>query len=440
MRSMLQFVPGLRELINRLLVVLLGVVVYRLGVHVPLSGVDLEKLSYLFANTNGIVSIFNTFSGGALSRLSIFALGVMPYISASIIMQLMGTATPHLAQLKKEGDRGRNKINMYTKVLSIGIAILQGTALIKLLISQDIANVPVSVFFTTGLLTLTTGSLLLIWIGEQMTEHGIGNGVSIIIFAGIVSRIPPAISGFFTQLKMGNASFISLFVLLAFIISAVLFVLYIEMSQRKIKLHHMNRNQAAGNQSLPSHLPIKINMAGVIPPIFATAILSFPGMLFNFLSHTFTQPWLSSLAVLLAPGSVFYLIFSALAIIVFSFFYTSLIFDPNDTANNLKRSSTVIPGIRPGKKTADYLEHIAMKITVIGSMYLCAVVLMPQVLASYLHVPIYMGGTSILIVVVVLMDIVSQIQNHLLSFKYENIMKRGKMSKGKSRHGINLLR
>lgn len=419
---------GLQELKQRLLFVLLGLVVYRIGAHIPIPGLDMTKLATFFnQHNNGILGLFNMFSGGALSRLTIFALGIMPYISASIIMQLLVAVVPSMEELKKEGEAGRRKINEYTRYGTVIISLFQAMGVCKWLIVQQIALQSGLGFYITTVVSLVTGTMIILWLGEQITERGVGNGISLIIFSGIVSGLPSAIARFFEQLRQGEIQFFSLVIVLLLVFAVVAFVVFMERSQRQILVHYPQRMQgrkmyAAQN----SHLPLKINMAGVIPPIFASSIILLPATLAQFFSNSASAPsrWISDIGLALEPGQILYTIFYSAAIIFFSFFYTALVFNPKDTADNLKKSGAFIPGIRPGEQSAKYIDNVMTRLTLIGSLYLVLVSLLPEFMVKAWHVPFYFGGTSLLIIVVVVMDFIAQVHAHLMSKQYESLMKK----------------
>ncbi len=428
---------SMQALKSKLFFVLAGIVIFRVGAHVPVPGVDLDKLSEVFnQHQGGMLGLFNMFSGGSLSRLTVFALGVMPYISASIIMQLMSVSLPTIQQLKKEGDRGRRKINRYTRFLTLFIGFFQAVGITKWLAYQHISLDSSFSFYAIACITLTTGTIFLMWLGEQMTEHGIGNGVSLLIFAGIVSRFPGALGQIVEQVHQGQMHGLTLILLAIFIAVVLCFVVYMERAQRRIPITHMKKQR--GNKLMgghQSHLPLKINMAGVIPPIFASSIILLPTTLANFFGHGMHMPWLLRLDFWMAPGQPLYIAFTAAAIIFFSFFYTALVFNPKETADNLKKSGALIPGIRPGGPTKDYINAVMERLTLSGSIYLCLVALLPQFLIMAWHVPFYFGGTSLLIVVVVLMDFITQVQTHLMTQKYQSLMK-GDKQNGASNLGL----
>lgn len=429
---------GLSELKRRLLFVLLGIVIFRIGAHIPVPGINVARLANLFSReSGGVLGLFNMFSGGALSRMTLFALGVMPYISASIIMQLFSVISPRLEQMKKEGEAGRRKINQYTRYGTVFLAAFQALGIAKWLASNHIALDPNFNFYFTATISLVAGAVALMWVGEQMTERGVGNGISLLIFAGIVSRFPAAIGQVFTQVHQGQMEVISLILLLALVLFVTGVVVYFERAQRRITVNYAKRQQGRKMYAAQtSHLPLKINMSGVIPVIFASSIILFPATIASFFGHGRGMSWLSDVAYVLSPGHPLYLIIYAVAIVFFCFFYTALVFNPKDTADNLKKSGAFIPGIRPGDQTARYIDTVMTRLTFVGAIYLTLVALLPEFLILYWHVPFYFGGTSLLIVVVVLMDFMSQVQAHLMSHQYESLMKKAN-SRG---HSMGLLR
>jgi len=428
----LKTVGGLHELKRRLFFVLIGILVYRIGAHIPVPGLDPHRLADLFnQQSGGILGLFNMFSGGALARLTIFALGVMPYISSSIIMQLLTAVLPSLEQLKKEGESGRRKINKYTRYGTLALALFQAFGIAKWLTSAGIVLIPGVFFYFVATVTLATGTMFLMWLGEQMTERGVGNGISLIIFAGIISRFPAAVAQVLGQVRQGQMQVISLFLLLALVVVVTGMVVFVERAQRRIAVNYARRqvgNKIYAAQS--SHLPFKINMAGVIPPIFASSIILFPATLAQWFGHGKGMEWLNELGFALSMGQPLYLITYAAAIVFFCFFYTALVYNPKETADNLKKSGAFIPGIRPGLNTASYIDLVMTRLTFWGAIYITAVSLLPDVLMFGWHMPFYFGGTSLLIVVTVLMDFMSQVQAHLLSHQYESIMKKAQAHGG----------
>lgn len=420
---------GLTELKRRIFFVLLGIIIYRVGAHIPVPGIDPHKLAELFtSHSGGMLGLFNMFSGGALRRLTVFALGVMPYISSSIIMQLFTIISPKLEQLKKEGEAGRRKINEYTRYGTLFLSLFQAIGIAKWLASQGIVLNPDFSFYFTATITLVTGTMFLMWLGEQMTERGIGNGISLIIFAGIVSRFPEAVAQVMNQVRQGQMQLISLLLLIAIVLAVTSFVVFMERAQRKIPVNYAKRQQGRKIYAAQSsHLPLKINMAGVIPPIFASSLIMFPATIAQFFSTVKHMGWLSDLTMALSVGQPLYLLLFTTAIVFFSFFYTALVFNPKETADNLKKSGAFIPGIRPGENTASYIDKVMSRLTLIGSIYLTLVALLPEFLISLWHVPFYFGGTSLLIIVVVIMDFISQLQAHLMTYQYESIMKKANL-------------
>ncbi|MDD3448040.1 MAG: preprotein translocase subunit SecY [Gammaproteobacteria bacterium] len=430
----------LSELKRRLLFVLGALFVYRIGAHIPVPGIDPVALATLFDQQRGtILDMFNMFSGGALKRLTIFALGVMPYISASIIMQLLTVVSPKLEQLKKEGESGRRKITQYTRYGTVVLATFQALGISIALESQSAGGLPVVIdpgfaFRFTAVITLVTGTMFLMWLGEQITERGIGNGISLIIFAGIVAGLPAAIGGTVELSRTGELHIITLFVLFALAMGVTGFVVFMERGQRRITVNYakrqMGRKMYAGQTS---HLPLKVNMAGVIPPIFASSIILFPATIAGWFGSAEGMGWLRDLSNTMSPGQPLYVMSYAAAIIFFCFFYTALVFNPKETAENLKKSGAFIPGIRPGEQTARYIDGVMTRLTLAGAVYITAVSLLPEFLILYWNVPFYFGGTSLLIIVVVIMDFMAQVQAHLMSHQYDSLMKKANL---KGRGGL----
>jgi preprotein translocase subunit SecY len=425
------------ELKQRIIFLLGALVVYRLGTFVPVPGIDPHALAEMFNQTRGsIVDVFNMFSGGALERLSVFALGVMPYISASIIIQMMSAVIPSLEQLKKEGEAGRRKITQYTRYGTVLLATFQALGIAIALESQQVGGSSVVIaggigFKLTAVITLVTGTMFLMWLGEQVTERGIGNGISMIIFAGIVAGLPRAVAG---TVELASTGAFSPLGVLALFVGAVLitgFVVFMERGQRRITVNYAKRQQGrkmfAGQTS---HLPLKINMAGVIPPIFASSIILFPASLGNFVGQSEGLGWLKDIATTLSPGQPIYVIAYSAAIIFFCFFYTALIFNPKEMADNLKRSGAFVPGIRPGEQTSRYIDGVMSRLTLWGAIYITLVCLIPEFLIVEWNVPFYFGGTSLLIIVVVTMDFMGQVQAHLMSRQYESLLKKANLSGG----------
>ncbi|SCX04496.1 protein translocase subunit secY/sec61 alpha [Nitrosomonas eutropha] len=415
------------DLKKRLWFLLFALIVYRIGTHVPVPGIDSVVLKDLFnSQEGGILGMFNMFSGGALSRFSIFALGIMPYISASIIMQLGTVAVPYLESLKKEGESGRKKITQYTRYGTLLLSTLQSYGISFALQSQPgLVVEPGMHFIFTTIITLVTGSIFLMWLGEQITERGIGNGISLIIFAGIAAGFPSAVGGTLELVNTGAMHFFTaLFIFIAAIAITAL-VVFIERGQRKILVNYAKRQvgkQMMGGQS--SHLPLKLNMSGVIPPIFASSIILFPATLAGWFSDSLSLNWLKDFSNTLAPGQPIYVALYATLIIFFCFFYTALVFNPKETADNLKKSGAFIPGIRPGDQTTKYIERIMLRLTLIGSIYVTLVCLLPEFMILKWNVPFYFGGTSLLIIVVVTMDFMAQVQSHVMSGQYESLLKK----------------
>ena len=417
---------GLAELKSRLLFVVIGILVYRLGAHIPVPGLDPQKLANFFSEQqNTIFGLFNMFSGGALSRVTVFAIGIMPYISASIMIQLFTMVLPSLEQLKKEGEAGRRRINQYTRYLTLVISIFQSLGMARWLAGQQIALTPDVAFYFTAVITLVTGTMFLMWLGEQMTEKGIGNGISIIIFSGIVSSMPNAFATVLQQVKEGQMQALTLLMIAIIVVLVTGFVVFMERGQRRIRVNYAQRTQGRKVYAAQtSHLPLKINMAGVIPPIFASSIIMLPATLAQFFARGKGMDWLSDIGMALQPGQPLYLIVYAIAILFFAFFYTALVFNPKETADNLKKSGAYIPGIRPGEQTSKYVDTVMTRLTLVGAIYLVLVCLLPQILMYTWHVPFYFGGTSLLIIVVVVMDFVAQIQAHLMTQQYDSLMKK----------------
>lgn len=421
------------DLKRRLFFLVGALIVYRIGAHIPVPGIDPGKLAELFnSQKGGILGVFNLFSGGALSRFTIFALGIMPYISSSIIMQLLTVASPQLEQLKKEGEAGRRKITQYTRYGTVALALFQGLGIAIALESQPgLVLDPGPMFRLVTVSTLVTGTMFLMWLGEQITERGIGNGISIIIFAGIVAGLPSAIGGLFSLVGTGGMHPLTAIVVVALVVVVTGVVVFVEKGQRKILVNYAKRqvgNKIYGGQS--SHLPLKLNMAGVIPPIFASSIILFPATLGNWFGSSDSMHWLKDIAATLAPGQPVYVILYAIAIVFFCFFYTALVFNSKETAENLKKSGAFVPGIRPGDQTARYLDKILMRLTMAGAVYITLVCLLPEFLILKWNVPFYFGGTSLLIIVVVTMDFMSQVQAYIMSHQYESLLKKANFKGG----------
>ena len=423
------------DLRRRLIFLLLALIVYRIGTHIPVPGINPDQLTQLFnGQQGGILSLFNMFSGGALSRFSIFALGIMPYISASIIMQLMSYVVPSMEALKKEGESGRRKITQYTRYGTLGLAIFQSMGIaLALESSAGLVNDPGIVFRVTSMVSLTAGTMFLMWLGEQITERGLGNGISIIIFSGIAAGLPSSIGGLLELVRTGAMSIIIALLIVVLVGLVTYFVVFVERGQRKILVNYARRqvgNKVYGGQS--SHLPLKLNMAGVIPPIFASSIILLPSTVVSWFSKGESMNWLKDISAALSPGQPIYVMLYALAIIFFCFFYTALVFNSRETADNLKKSGGFIPGIRPGDQTARFIDKILVRLTFAGAIYITFVCLLPEFLILKYNVPFYFGGTSLLIIVVVTMDFMAQVQNYLMSQQYESLLKKAnfKMAPG----------
>ncbi|MEN9765939.1 MAG: preprotein translocase subunit SecY [Pseudomonadota bacterium] len=423
------------DLRRRLIFLVLALIVYRLGAHIPVPGIDPDQLASLFkSQEGGILGMFNMFSGGALSRFTVFALGIMPYISASIIMQLMTVVSPTLEALKKEGEAGRRKISQYTRYATVVLAFVQAIGISVALESQPgLVIDPGMMFRFTTVVSLVTGTMFLMWLGEQITERGLGNGISIIIFAGIVAGLPSALGGLFELVRTGSMSAIALLFIVALVVLVTGFVVFVERGQRRILVNYAKRQ--VGNklyQGQTSHLPLKLNMAGVIPPIFASSIILFPATLTSWFSGgpDSGARWLADIAASLSPGQPLYIGLYAAAIIFFCFFYTALVFNSKDTAENLKKSGAFVPGIRPGDQTARYIDRILMRLTLVGALYITLVCLLPEFLVLKWNVPFYFGGTSLLIIVVVTMDFMAQLQSYVMSQQYESLLKKANFKGG----------
>ncbi|MGQ0286670.1 preprotein translocase subunit SecY [Pasteurellaceae bacterium 22721_9_1] len=422
---------GKGELKSRLLFVLGALIVFRIGSFIPVPGIDAAVLAQLMDQQKGtIIEMFNMFSGGALSRASIFALGIMPYISASIIIQLLTTVYPALNELKKEGEAGRRKISKYTRYSTLGLATLQAIGIstsLPNMLPGLVPNIGFGFYFT-AVVSLVTGTMFLMWLGEQITERGIGNGISLIIFAGIVAGLPAAIGSTIEQARQGQMHLLVLLLIAVVVFAVTYFVVFVERGQRQVKVEYAKRQQ--GRQILgggTSHLPLKVNMAGVIPAIFASSIILFPATIASWFGEGSSLEWLTNLSLMLQPGQPIYLIVYAAAIMFFSFFYAAMQFNPRDTADNLKKSGAFIPGIRPGEQTSRYIDKIMTRLTLIGGLYITFVCLVPYIMTSAWNVQFYFGGTSLLIVVVVIMDFIAQIQSHLMSTKYESALKKANL-------------
>ena len=415
------------DLRRRLVFLLLALVVYRIGAHIPVPGIDPAQLQQLFSGPQGgLLNLFNMFSGGALSRFTVFALGIMPYISASIILQLMTYVIPTFEQLKKEGEAGRRKITQYTRAGTLGLALFQSFGIaVALESSAGLVLSPGFGFRLTAVVSLTAGTMFLMWLGEQITERGLGNGISILIFAGIAAGLPSSIGGLLELVSTGAMSAPAAIFIVLVVGLVTYFVVFVERGQRKILVNYARRqvgNKVYGGQA--SHLPLKLNMAGVIPPIFASSIILLPATVVNWFSAGDSMRWLKDISGALTPGQPIYVMFYAAAIIFFCFFYTALVFNSRETADNLKKSGAFIPGIRPGEQTARYIDKILVRLTLAGAVYITFVCLLPEFLILKYNVPFYFGGTSLLIIVVVTMDFMAQVQNYMMSQQYESLLKK----------------
>ena len=420
---------------RRLLFLLGALVVFRIGAHIPVPGIDSEQLALLFRqNQGGILGMFNMFSGGALSRFTVFALGIMPYISASIIMQMLGIVSPQIDALKKEGEAGRRKMTQYTRYGTLVLAAFQGLGIAVALESQPgLVIDPGLAFRFTAVVTLVTGTMFLMWLGEQITERGLGNGISMIIFAGIAAGLPNAIGGLVELVRTGSMNTLTALIICVIVAIVTFLVVFIESGQRRILVNYAKRqvgNKIYGGQS--SFLPLKVNMAGVIPPIFASSLLLLPITIAN-LSAENGPAWVQELSTMLGHGQPLYLALYAFLIAFFAFFYTAIVFNPEDTAENLKKHGGFIAGIRPGKNTAEYLDYVITRLTVLGAVYLVGLCILPEVLISKLAVPFVLGGTTLLIVVQVTMDFVGQLQSHLIAYQYESLIKKASLANRKRR-------
>ena len=419
--------PKYGDLKRRIVFLLLALVVYRIGAHVPVPGIDPDMLSRLFQEQQGgILGLFNMFSGGALSRFSVFALGIMPYISASIIMQMLSYVLPSLESLRKEGESGRRKITQYTRYGTLLLGVFQAFGIAVALESQaGLVLDPGFMFRFTCVVSLVTGTMFLMWLGEQITERGLGNGISIIIFAGIVAGLPAAVSSLFQLVSTGAISPLSAIFVIAIVAAVTAFVVFIERGQRRITVNYAKRqvgNRLYGGQT--SYLPLKMNMSGVIPPIFASSLILFPATLAGWFTSGDSTRWIRDMAAALSPGQPLYTLLYAAMIVFFAYFYTALVFNPRETAENLKKSGAFVPGIRPGEQTSRYIDKVLLRLTLGGAIYLVFVCLVPEFLNMRFNVPFYFGGTSLLIVVVVTMDFMSQVQAYMMSQQYENLLKK----------------
>ncbi len=425
-------VGKMSDLKRRLVFLVLALIVFRIGTHIPVPGIDPIQLSKLFETQGGILNMFNMFSGGALSRFSVFALGIMPYISASIIMQLLTVVSPQLEALKKEGESGRRRITQYTRYGTVALALFQAVGIsIALESQQGLVVDPGMMFRFVTVVTLVTGTLFLMWLGEQITERGVGNGISLIIFSGIVAGLPAAIRSTLELARTGSMSIPVVLLIAVMVVAVTMVVVFVERGQRKILVNYAKRqvgNKLYGGQS--SHLPLKLNMAGVIPPIFASSIILFPATIAGWFGSNEKMVWLKDIGAALAPGQPLYSVLYAAAIIFFCFFYTALVFNSKETAENLKKSGAFVPGIRPGEQTARYIDKILMRLTLVGAGYITLVCLLPELLHMKYNVPFYFGGTSLLIIVVTTMDFMAQLQAYMMSHQYESLLKKANFKGG----------
>jgi preprotein translocase subunit SecY len=426
----------LTELRQRIFFVIGALIVYRLGSFIPVPGVNPDAMANLIGQSGGLLDMFNMFSGGSLGRFSVFALGVVPYISASIVVQMMGSVIPSLQALRKEGQAGQRQLTTYTRIGTVGLSAFQAFGIAVALMKQSSGGMPVVYmpgfgFILSSVVGLTAGSMFLMWLGEQMTERGIGNGISLLIFAGIVAGLPGAVAHTLSMSGNGELSTIKLVMVVALVLAVTAFVVFMERAQRRITVNYARRSggqRSYMNQT--SHLPLKINMAGVIPPIFANSILMFPAMAATWGNASHQSRWLQDVVQVLTPGEPLYDIIYAVLVITFAFFYTAIVFNSQDTADNLKRSGALIPGIRPGRSTAEYIDSVMTRLTGVGALYLVLVCLVPTFMQNAWHVPFYFGGTSLLIVVVVVMDFTAQVQAHLVSHQYEGLLKKANLRRG----------
>jgi preprotein translocase subunit SecY len=424
---------GLGELKRRVLFVIGSLTVFRIGSFIPIPGIDVTVLAKLFEQQRGtIIEMFNMFSGGAFSRASIFALGIMPYISASIIIQLLTVVHPVLAEIKKEGEAGRRKISQYTRYGTLVLGIFQSigiaTGLPNMPGMQGLVLNPSFAFYFTAVVSLVTGTMFLMWLGEQITERGIGNGISIIIFAGIVAGLPQAVGHTIEQARQGDLQFFLLLLVTVLVFAVTFFVVYVERGQRRIVVNYAKRQQGRSVYAAQStHLPLKVNMAGVIPAIFASSIILFPATIASWFGGGTGWNWLTTISMYLQPGQPLYVLLYAATIIFFCFFYTALVFNPRETADSLKKSGAFVPGIRPGEQTAKYIDKVMTRLTLVGALYITFICLIPEFMRDAMKVPFYFGGTSLLIVVVVIMDFMARVQNLMMSSQYESALKKANL-------------
>ena len=420
---------GFSDLKYRILFLLLAILVFRIGSYIPVPGLNPSRLQELFnGQQNNIVGLFNMFSGGALMRFSIFALGIMPYISASIIVQLLTVLSPSMAELRKEGESGQRKINKYTRYGTLALATFQAIGISKMLVVNGVALTPNVGFYLTSTITLVTGTMFLMWLGEQVTERGIGNGISMIIFAGIVAGLPTAMGRTLEQVREGQLQVLVLLIVAAAVVAVVACVVFMERAQRRITINYARRVQGGKVYSAQStHLPLKINMSGVIPAIFASSLILFPATLAQWFGNVKGLEWLSTLSVSLQQGQPLHMLLFGAGIIFFCFFYTALVFNPKETAENLKKSGAFITGIRPGEQTAKYIDTVMTHLTLVGAIYVMLICLLPEFLILTWNVPFYFGGTSLLIIVVVVMDFMAQLHAHSMSYQYDSLLKKANM-------------
>lgn len=442
MAGMLGGIGRLKELRQRLFVVLVALLIFRFGTFIPVPGINPIALVELMDMSSGtIVDVFNMFSGGALGRFSIFALGVMPYISAAIIIQLMSHAIPQLQQLRKEGESGRRKITQYTRYFTVVLAAFQSFGVAVALQSQSAgADLPVVIspgpgFVLAAVITLTAGTVFLMWLGEQITERGIGNGISILIFAGIVAELPRAIGSTLELVRTGQLGILAATFLLVLALAVTAFVVFVERGQRRITVNYAQRQGRQAYRSQSTHLPLKVNMAGVIPAIFASSLVMFPATISTWFGQAGDSGWLQAISQQLSPGQPIYIAIFGGMVMFFCFFYTAIVFNSKETADNLKKSGAFIPGIRPGRQTAEYIDYVLTRLTLVGAFYLAAVCLLPEFLIMQWNVPFYFGGTSLLIIVIVSMDFMAQLQAHLMSHQYDSLLKKSNL-KGYGRSGV----
>ncbi len=419
------------ELFQRLMFVAGAIIIFRMGSFVPIPGINAAVLAEVFSQQQGtILSMFNMFSGGALERASVFALGIMPYISASIIMQLLTVVHPTFAELKKEGEAGKRKINQYTRFGTLVLAIMQSTGIatgLPNMVPGLVVNLGMN-FYVLAVLSLVTGTMFLMWLGEQINERGIGNGISLLIFSGIVAGLPSAISQTIEQAVNGDLEPVMLVIVMAVVIAVTYLVVFVERGQRRIVVNYAKRQQGrriVAGQS--THLPLKLNMAGVIPPIFASSIILFPSTVVQWFGQNDSVSWLGDIALLLAPGQPLYALLYTAAIVFFCFFYTALVFNPRETAENLKKSGAFVPGIRPGQQTSKYIDKVITRLTMAGAIYISFICLIPQFMLAFWNVPFYFGGTSLLIIVVVIMDFMAQVQTYIMSHQYASVMQKANL-------------